>query len=73
MAVSNTNLSVREHNFGWYSAKRFLFVIISMIMYFGMLTKPSLELGWAQIFLFAFASFFHFKDGYAAKLIRSQS
>ncbi|MBA4707934.1 hypothetical protein [Aquitalea aquatica] len=67
-AVASKNMIV-EQNFGWYTAKRFLLIVASLAVYFGMIAKPSLSLAFSQIFLFLIASFFHFKDGFAALLI----
>lgn len=68
-AIAKTSLNKNYSQFGWYTAKRFAFVIISAAFYFGMLVKPSIGLGFAQIVVFFIASFFHFSDGYAALLM----
>jgi len=60
---------VVEQHFGWYTAKRFLLIVGSLAVYFGMIAKPTLGLGFFQIFVFVLASFFHFKDGFAALIM----
>lgn len=67
-AVARAKVRANEQHFGWYTAKRFLLVIVSITLYFGMLVKPNLNLGYAQIFVFSLASYFHFKDGFTAKI-----
>jgi len=69
-AVAATNLKTSEQHFGWYAAKRFLLVVVSMAAYFGMLSKPTMILGVFQVFMFLLASFFHFKDGFTTKLFQ---
>ncbi|EDT8170335.1 hypothetical protein CQL41_004510, partial [Salmonella enterica subsp. enterica serovar Oranienburg] len=56
--------------FGWYTAKCFLLVVISIAAYFGMLAKPTMSLGYIQIIIFITASYFHFKDGFTTKLLQ---
>lgn len=58
-----------DRQLGRYSSKRFFLVAISLLFYFGMVAKPSLNLGFGQIGLFALASFFHFKDGLTARIL----
>ena len=67
------NRSVDDRHFSWYSSKRFFLVAMSLLFYFGMIAKPTLCLGLAQLGLFALASFFHFKDGIAAKAIEHRT
>jgi hypothetical protein len=69
-AVASVNTKTSEQHFGWYTAKRFLLVVISIAIYFGMLAMPTIELGYLQIIIFFLASFFHFKDGFATKLLQ---
>ncbi|NRA56050.1 MAG: hypothetical protein HRU23_18075 [Gammaproteobacteria bacterium] len=69
-AVASCKAKTSEQHFGWYTAKRFLLVVISITVYFGMLTEPSVGLGYVQIFVFLLASFFHFSDGYTTKLLQ---
>lgn len=66
-AVASAKDKTSEQYFGWYTAKRFLWVVISTSAYFGMLAKPVMSLGVAQVCIFFIASYFHFKDGFAAK------
>jgi len=69
-AVASTKIKASEQYFGWYTAKRFLLVVISISVYFGMLSKPTMALGFMQIFMFFLASVFHFKDGFTTKLLQ---
>lgn len=69
-AIASTKFKKNEQYFGWYTAKRFFFVVISIAIYFGMLFKPTLFLGWIQGFIFLVASYFHFKDGFATKMLQ---
>ena len=59
--------SIDDRQFGWYSSKRFFYVAVSLLFYFGMVAKPTLSLGFAQFGLFAVASWLHFSDGLAAR------
>lgn len=61
--------STDDRQFSWYASKRIFMVIMSLLFYFGMVAKPTLYLGFAQIGLFALAGFFHFKDGLAARIL----
>jgi hypothetical protein len=63
-AVAKTNRKTSEQHYGLYTAKRFFFVVVSAAFYFGMISKPSLSLGFAQFGLFLLATFFHFSDGF---------
>ena len=58
-AVASTKVKTSEQHFGWYTAKRFLLVVASIAAYFGMLSKPTMVIGFFQIFMFFLASFFH--------------
>lgn len=69
-AVASTKAKTSEQHFGWYTAKRFLLVVVSIAAYFGMLAKPTFELGVIQILIFFLASVFHFKDGFTTKLLQ---
>jgi len=69
-AVASSNAQTSEQYFGWYTAKRFILVVASIAAYFGMLAKPTMELGFIQIFMFFLAGFFHFKDGFTTKLLQ---
>lgn len=69
-AVASVSTKTSEQHFGWYTAKRFLLVVISIALYFGMLAMPTIELGVVQFFVFFLASFFHFKDGFTTKLLQ---
>lgn len=69
-AVANTKVKASQEHFGLYTAKRFFFVVLSLAFYFFMLTKPVIELGYAQVILFLLASFFHFSDGFTTKLVQ---
>lgn len=68
-AVASSQAKTSEQYYGWYTAKRFLLVVISIAAYFGMLAKPTMFLGYTQIFIFIIASYFHFKDGFTTKLL----
>lgn len=70
-AIAATTLRASEQHFGWYTAKRFFLVLLSAVIYFGMLAKPTIFLGVIQIAFFLLASFFHFKDGFATKLLQN--
>ncbi|EBN8399928.1 hypothetical protein Q8B01_003679 [Salmonella enterica] len=69
-AVACSNTKTSEHFLGWYTAKCFLLVVISIAAYFGMLAKPTMSLGYIQIIIFITASYFHFKDGFTTKLLQ---
>lgn len=69
-AVASTSAKTSEQHYGWYSAKRFLFVVIAIALYFGMLSKPSMTLGYIQIFIFILASVLHFADGYTTRILQ---
>ncbi|WCN15335.1 hypothetical protein GV054_21150 [Marinomonas mediterranea] len=69
-AVAGSTIKTSSQHFGLYTAKRFFFVVVSIIFYCGMLAKPSLTLGYAQIMLFITASYFHFSDGYTTSLLQ---
>lgn len=72
-AIARTKYNTSEEYFGWYTAKRFLLVLVSAASYFGMLSKPTFELGVFQLFIFVLASYFHFKDGFTTKLLQINS
>lgn len=63
-AVAKTTVKTSEQQYGLYTAKRFFFVVVSAAFYFGMISKPSMSLGFAQFGLFLLATYFHFSDGY---------
>ncbi|WP_145517780.1 hypothetical protein [Yersinia mollaretii] len=69
-AVASSKAKTSEQYYGWYTAKRFLLVVIAIAAYFGMLAKPTMLLGYAQILIFMAASYFHFKDGFTTKLLQ---
>lgn len=69
-AIARTKCNTSEEYFGWYTAKRFLLVLVSAAFYFGMLSKPTFELGVCQLFIFILASYFHFKDGFTTKILQ---
>lgn len=69
-AVSRCKKETNEYQFGWYTAKRFLLVAISLSFYFAMLLKPTIELGYAQIVLFFIASYLFFSDGITTYLLK---
>lgn len=69
-AVASSKAKTSEQYFGWYTAKRFLLVVVSIAAYFGMLAKPTMTLGFIQIIMFFLASVFHFKDGFTTKLLQ---
>ncbi|MBD8148451.1 hypothetical protein IFT37_04955 [Pseudomonas fluorescens] len=61
-----------DTQFGLYSAKRFFLVAMSLLFYFGMVAQPTIYLGWGQLVLFLMASYFHFKDGLAARILEGR-
>ena len=65
--------NANESQFGLYSAIRFFFVAVSLLIYFGMVAQPGLYLGCGQLVLFLMASFFHFKDGLAARILEGHT
>lgn len=69
-AVANSSVKTSQQYFGLYTAKRFLFVVIAVAFYFGMLAKPTMGLGYTQIILFFIASYFHFSDGFTTSLLQ---
>lgn len=70
-AIKHTRTDDRQ--FGLYSARRFFFVAVSLLFYFGMVAKPTFYLGIGQIGLFILASAYHFKDGIASKLLENRT
>lgn len=70
-AIASCKAKTSEQYFGWYTAKRFLLVVVSIAAYFGMLAKPTMFLGYTQVFIFIMASYFHFKDGFTTKLLQN--
>lgn len=62
-----------DAQFGLYSAKRFFLVAVSLLFYFGMVAQPTIYLGWGQLVLFLTATYFHFKDGLAARIIEGHA
>lgn len=64
---------IDNRQFGLYSSKRFFLVAVSLLIYFGMVAQPTLYLGWCQIGLFVLASFFHFKDGLASRILEENA
>lgn len=72
-SVAKVKENINGSNYSWYSAKRFLLVIVSLFFYFGMMFKPNVYLAWSQIIVFISASWLHFSDGYAVKLLERRS
>lgn len=77
VAVKMTRSAIKHRStddrfLGWYASKRFFFVAVSLLFYFGMIAQPTLKLGFAQFILFALASYFHFKDGVAARVLEKR-
>ncbi|RUR46803.1 hypothetical protein [Vreelandella populi] len=68
--IASSSVKTSQQHFGLYTAKRFFFVIIAVSFYFGMLAKPTIGLGYAQIILFFISSYFHFSDGFATCLLQ---
>ena len=71
VAVRMTRSAIKHRStddrfLGWYASKRFFMVAVSLLFYFG---QPTLKLGLAQFILFGLASYFHFKDGVAARVL----
>ncbi len=69
-SVSSIKLSTNESQFSYYTAKRFLCVVVSLMLYFAVLLKPHMYLGIAQIIIFIFASYMHFRDGFTNFLLQ---
>ena len=72
-AVAATKHKTNNQFYGFYTAKRFFWVVVAAAFYFGMVSKPTLGLGIAQIFLFLLATYFHFSDGYAVYMLQKVS
>jgi hypothetical protein len=77
VAVRMTRSAVKHRStddrfLGWYASKRFFMVAVSLLFYFGMIAQPTLKLGLAQFVLFGLASYFHFKDGVAARILEDR-
>lgn len=72
-SISKMKQRVNESNFSWYSAKRFLLVIVALFFYFGMIFKPNLYIACSQILVFIFASWLYFSDGYTVKLFEREN
>lgn len=71
--ISKIKDTVNGSSFSWYSAKRFLFVVIALFFYFGMIFKPNDYLACSQMFIFVMASCLHFKDGFAVKMLEKRA
>lgn len=71
-SVAKIKNGVNGSNFSWYSSKRFLLVIIALFFYFGMIFKPNIFLASSQILVFLLASWLHFTDGFAIKMLEKQ-
>ena len=71
-AVAKCKAKTSEQQFGWYTAKRFLFVVLALYFYYEMLSMPSIELGVAQMIVFLIASYFHFSDGFATAILQKR-
>lgn len=77
VAVRMTRAAIKHRStddrfLGWYASKRFFMVAVSLLFYFGMIAQPTLKLGLAQFVLFGLASYFHFKDGVAARVLEER-
>lgn len=59
-----------EQHFGWYTAKRFFWVVLALYFYYEMLSTPSLNMGVAQLLVFIVASYLHFSDGFATAILQ---
>lgn len=68
-AVVRTKRQISSSGFNYHTAKRFLYVVISCMLYFAMLTKPSLWLGLIQLIWFVFASLSYFTDGMVVRTL----
>lgn len=68
-ATISSRKKVNDAGIYYYFAKSFLLTIISLLTYVLMLVKPIYFLGIFQIIYFTFASFLHFTDGRAARII----
>jgi len=72
-SVAKVKGKVNGSNFSWYSAKRFLFVLIALFFYFGMIFNPNMYLACSQIPIFLGASWLHFTDGFAVKMLEREN
>jgi hypothetical protein len=78
VAVKMTRSAIKHRStddrfLAWYASKRFFMVAVSLLFYFGMIALPTLMLGFAQFIVFGLASYFHFKDGVAARVLEAQT
>lgn len=72
-SISKMKQRVNDSSFSWYSAKRFLLVIVALFFYFGMIFKPNTYIACSQILMFLFASWLHFSDGFTIKMLEKES
>lgn len=72
-AVAASRYKTNDNFYGFYTAKRFFFVVVAAAFYFGMVAKPSVGLGIAQVFLFLIATYFHFSDGFAVYMMQKKT
>lgn len=68
-SVAKIKEKINGSHFSWYSAKRFILVLIALFFYFAMIFKPNIYLACSQIIIFLFASWLHFSDGFAVKML----
>ncbi|WP_284958193.1 hypothetical protein [Enterobacter cloacae] len=68
-SISQIKQKINDSNFSWYSAKRFIFVIVALFFYFGMIFKPNVYIACSQVLMFLLASWLHFSDGYTIKML----
>ena len=69
-AVAKCKAKTNEQQFGWYTAKRFFWVVLALYFYYEMLSTPSLSIGVAQLLVFIVASYLHFSDGFATAILQ---
>lgn len=68
-AIAKQKAKLNNSEYGWYTAKRIFLVVISVVVYSLMTLDPKPWVAVFQLILFAIATYFHFKDGIAARLI----
>lgn len=68
-AVVDAKETINSSAYNYQTSRRFVYVVLSCLLYFSMLTKPSAWLGFVQLAWFLFASFKYFSDGVAIAML----
>lgn len=68
-AVVDAKETINSSAYNYQTSRRFVYVVLSCLLYFSMLTKPSVWLGCVQLAWFLFASFKYFSDGVAIAML----